>query len=256
VKNVLTDATLNEETSNPVGLFFADSNSGGDGVFSGSEDLYALVNHGVIRTRLDVANSYSGSVPTVGIGPWFNYEITAGFTDTITILSEEEQGDGHGSWIFVIRGDVSATAEGLEPDDVVSSASAGLSVTVNGENVAGISSSANAMGGSGPDSFTQTIALDFDFRFGESFELSVMVKNRAIIDSILTQGNFQPISFTAKSDFSKSFEWQGMGEVTNGSGQVVSNFQVISESGTDYTAGAVPTEVESVGGLKALFGRD
>jgi hypothetical protein len=259
VWNITDQETMSDGSHPVIRTFSFDEDQ--SGLFTDIVHLYGNVFHKLIDTKIDVTSGVSGAfgIPTA---PPQHYEIYAATHDILTITSDLHDGTAaHGQMWLILSGTVVADASGLAPVDVdiQGSAKASVEVKVNGVVEAYEEAQADALQSDGAVGFDRLVVVDYSFVFGQPFALELEVTSKAEIDAdylnVLPTGEARLNAVADFSEFGGSrLNWVGLGEIFTDEGEPVADYEVISESGTDYTLpGATPVEEATIGGIKQRF---
>ena len=198
-----------------------------------SGNVSATASYGTVRSRVDLTVTVQSAGGSFPVGAYSR--VRTEFSDQVLIDSSTESGSGTGTWLFAVHGGASTTPPSGQVGFGFSRSYAKTSAEINGFDVSAEAESLSTTGQPDSESFDQIVALPFSFTFGETFALSGVVETTALIEPA-GGGPWQGFwSLSADADFSRTFEWIGVGDVFNANGDLVTDYGMTSQSGTDWT---------------------
>lgn len=231
-----------------------------DGFFSLGSSLNATASagYGYVRSRVNGELNWPGTQFSFPLGGEVRASIKTSFDDMVTITSDTQTGTGFFTWLFRISGEASVDRSpslANTPGAQINT-SASTSFELNGQSYsANASISGNNTQATASESFDEVIAVDVTFEYGVPFFISGMVQTNINVGWGGTHISTTPVSLGADADFSRSFHWDGMGDVFDESGELVNDWTLTSESGTDWSQPIVPAPSSlamlAMGGLVA-----
>lgn len=216
-----------------------------------SQNLAVWMKHGFVRSSIRVRHSRMDEFIPLDITN--NHAISTAFGDTMCFESPSETGTGTATFKFRASAEAYVHTKGLGspvPGPQFSS-NVSFEVSSGGTTVSEtISANLSQYSDDGQSYAERTSTLDqsyslpVEFTWGEDFPITGEVSSWTSLDadyvlsSHLFNGQYGRIDLRAV--FSDTFVWEGLVEVRNSDGELVSDFTLESGSGTDYTIEQVP----------------